>query len=142
MANLNQYLHFDGNAGEAFNFYKSVFGGDFSMIMRYGDLPPGIPAPAGDDADRIMHVSLPIGKSSILMGSDRPSIHGNGTRGDLCNIYIEAESKEEAARLYKLLSDGGAIHMPIEDTFWGSYFGMLADKFGVQWMVSFANPQT
>lgn len=140
MAKLNQYLHFDGNASEAFEFYKSVFGGEYSMIARYKDMPPGVPAPEGKDAERIMHVSLPVGENSVLMGSDRPSTYANGTRGDLSYIYIEAETKDEATKLFSALVAGGQEHMPIADTFWGSYFGMLADKFGVQWMISYSYP--
>ncbi len=141
MASLNHYLHFDGNASEAFNFYKSVFGNDFSSFSRYKDMPSGAPAPEGDEGELILHVSLPIGNGTILMGGDRPGKFGKGTRGDLSHIYVEANNKEEAAELFQALSEGGKIIMPIEDTFWGSYFGMLVDKFGVQWMVSYAYPQ-
>ncbi len=142
MANLHSYLHFDGNAAEAFNFYKSVFGGEFNTFARYKDTPPGVPMPEGTDGERVMHVSLPVGKNSILMGSDRPSdAFGKGARGDLSYIYVAAENREEATRIYHALSADGRVFMPLDDTFWGSYFGMLADKFGVQWMVAFESSQ-
>jgi PhnB protein len=141
MAFLNHYLHFNGNAEAVFSFYKSVFGGDFQILMRYKDVPQGVPGPEGEDGDKVMHISLPIGSQTILMGSDLPGKFGTGTRGDLSYVFITAESKEEAARLYQGLSEGGSIKMPIQDTFWGSYYGMFVDKYGVQWMVSYAYPQ-
>ena len=141
MAILNHYLHFNGNCEEVFNFYKSVFGGEFQVAMRYKDVPSGVPGPVGNDADKIMHISLPIGGHSVLMGSDLPSRFGAGTRGDLHFVFITADSKEAAAQLYHGLSEGGQVLMPLEDTFWGSYYGMFTDKYGVRWMVSYAYPQ-
>jgi PhnB protein len=138
MAALNPYLHFSDNAEEAFNFYKSVFGGDFQMVMRFKDAPPEVRGP-DQVANKIMHISLPIGKSSLLMGSDMPEHYGKVNPGNNQNISITADSKEEADKLFNGLSAGGNVTMPISDAFWGSYFGMFTDKFGVSWMISFDN---
>ena len=138
MALLNPYIHFNGNAQEAFTFYKSVFGGEFAKIMHYKDLSsPEFPV-AENDANRIMHIALPIGKSSALMGSDVLEIMGQVTENDNRNtISISEESREEADKLFNGLSEGGKVEMPITNGPFGSYFGMFADKFGVQWMVDF-----
>lgn len=143
MAFLNSYLNFNGDAEQAFNLYKSVFGGEFSMFSRFGDVPPGTPGMDGsDDPKKILHVALPIGKHCVLMGSDCPASFGEGTQGNLFNISINADSKEEADRLFNGLSNGGKVFMPMADTFWGSYFGMFSDPFGVQWMVSYEYPKS
>ena len=136
MAAINPYLNFNGNTEEAFNFYKSVFGGDFNMIMRYGDVPAEHQM-GEDDGKKIMHVSLPIGQGTMLMGSDVPDVYGKVIMGTSSYISISADSKEEADKLFNGLSEGGQPFMPMADAFWGSYFGMLKDKFEVQWMVSF-----
>lgn len=138
MAAINPYIHYAGNAEEAFNFYKSVFGGEFAMVTRFGDMPmPGSPVTAKEDA-KIMHISLPIGQHNILMGSDVPDFMGpiNETE-HRSKISISAESKEEADRLFNGLSEGGKVEMPIGDSPWGSYFGMFRDKFGIEWIVDF-----
>lgn len=135
MATINPYLNFDGNTEEAFNFYKSVFGGDFSGLMRFKDVPSDTPSP-GSDGNSIMHISLPIGNGNTLMGSDRPSSFGPGTQGDNFYISLQTDTEEEAKKKFKSLSEGGKIIMPIEKAFWGDLFGMLTDKYGVQWMVS------
>ncbi len=143
MAFLNCYLNFNGNTEEAFNFYKSVFGGEFSSFNRFSEIPSeaSAGAPVGEsEGNLIMHVSLPIGRGSELMGSDRPPSFGPGTAGNLYHISIQADSREEAARLFNGLADGGNIIMPLEDTFWNACFGMLADRFGVQWMVNYEYP--
>ncbi|MBK7475024.1 MAG: VOC family protein [Haliscomenobacter sp.] len=138
MAQINPYIHFNGNAEEAFTFYKSVFGGEFAMLMRFKDLE--IPGSIANEreANKIMHIALPIGKHDILMGSDTPEALGvhnlNETRS---KISISAESKEEADSLYNGLSAGGQVEMPIADSPWGSYFGMFRDKYGIEWMVDF-----
>lgn len=138
MPQINPYIHFNGNAEEAFTFYKSVFGGDFAMVMRFKDLniPGGITTES--EADKIMHIALPIGKHNILMGSDTPIALGthnlNETRS---KISVTAESKEEADSLFNGLSEGGQVEMPIADSPWGSYFGMFRDKYGIEWMVDF-----
>ncbi|MFL5746090.1 MAG: VOC family protein [Niastella sp.] len=138
MAFINPYIHFNGNAEEAFTFYRSVFGGEFAKIMRYKDLSsPEYPV-AENDANRLMHIALPIGKSNVLMGSDVLEIMGQVTENDNRNtISITAESREEADKLFNGLAEGGKIEMPITDGPFGSYFGMFADKYGIQWMVAF-----
>lgn len=137
MASINPYIHFNGNAEEAFTFYKSVFGGEFARIARFKDFSnPEHPLPE-KEADKIMHIALPIG-TDVLMGSDTPEFLGthnlNETRS---KISITAETKEEADKLFNGLSADGTIEMPIADSPWGSYFGMLRDKYGIEWMVSF-----
>lgn len=138
MAFINPYIHFNGNAEEAFTFYRSVFGGEFAKIMRYKELSgPDHPIPE-IDGNRLMHIALPIGKTSVLMGSDVLAVMGKVSENDNRNtIYISAETREEADTLFKGLSAGGTIEMPIADGLLGSYFGMFADKFGIQWMVEF-----
>ncbi len=143
MALINPNIHFNGNAEEAFTFYKSVFGGAFAKIARYKDISsPEFPV-AENDANRIMHIALPIGKSNVLMASDVLESMGQVTENDNRNtISISAESREEADKLFNGLSAGGKIEMPIADGPWGPYFGMFADKFGVQWMVDFTQDIT
>ncbi|MFC0182464.1 PhnB protein [Pseudarcicella hirudinis] len=136
MAAVNPYLTFDGNCEEAFNFYKSVFGGEFPYIGRFSDAPSDSGMPS-DEANKIMHVSLPIGHGSIIMGSDRLNEHGKATIGDNFSISINAESEAEADKLFNGLSAGGNVSMPLQKTFWGAYFGMFTDKFGIQWMVNY-----
>ncbi|HYK44835.1 MAG TPA: VOC family protein [Parafilimonas sp.] len=138
MAVINPYIHFNGNAEEAFTFYKSVFGGDFARIIRYKDLStPEYPIPE-NDANRIMHIVLPIGKNNVLMASDVLESMGQVTENDNRNtIFISAESKAEADKLFNALSAGGKVEMPIADGPLGSYFGMFADKYGIEWMVDF-----
>ncbi|MBK7651876.1 MAG: VOC family protein [Flammeovirgaceae bacterium] len=135
MALINPYINFNGNTEEAFNFYKSVFGGEFAMIMRFGDMPnPNIPE---SENNKIMHIALPIGKN-ILMGNDVPEFMGRVNENEnRSKISISAESKEEADKLYKGLSAGGQIEMPIGDSPWGTYFAMFRDKYGIEWMVDF-----
>jgi PhnB protein len=138
MALINPYLHFNGNAEEAFTFYKLVFGGEFAQIMRYKDLSSPEHPVAENDANRIMHIALPIGKSNVLMASDTIESMGQVSETDNRHtISISAESREEADKLFNGLSEGGNIEMPIADSPWGSYFGMFADKFGIEWMVDF-----
>jgi len=137
MARIDPHINFNGNAEEAFNFYKSVFGGEFTQIMRFKDLPSSqFPIPE-KDANKIMHIALSIGKN-LLMANDVPEHMGrtneNENRSKIC---ISAESKEEADRLFNGLSVGGQIEMPISDSPWGSYFGMFRDKYGIEWMVNF-----
>ena len=135
MALINPHINFNGNAEEAFTFYKSVFGGEFAIIMRFKDLSsPEFPV-AEKDADKIMHIALPVGKN-ILMGNDVPESMGRvNEKENRSKISISAESKEEADKLFNGLSIGGEIEMPISDSPWGSYFGMFRDKFGIEWMV-------
>ncbi len=146
MATINPYLNFQGNTEEAFNFYKSVFGGEFSAIMRFKDMPgcdgPDAKISEADD-DKIMHISLPIGNGNILMATDALESMGQKLiEGNNYCIHIGVESKEEADKFYNALSDGGKVEMAIADTFWDSYFGMAADKFGVRWMIDYtATPE-
>ena len=138
MATTNTYLNFNGNCEEAFNFYKSVFGGEFNYLGRFGDMPASEDYKVSEaDKNKVMHVSLPIG-SSILMGSDTGGEWAPGfVLGNNFSISVTANSKEEADTLFNGLSDGAKITMPMASTFWGDYFGMLTDKFGVNWMISF-----
>ena len=136
MPALNPYLNFNGNAEEVFNFYKSVFGGEFATVMRFKDLPSEYKSSAGDD-NKIMHMALPIAGGSMLMGSDVPEKMGKVVAGSNFNISISASSKQEADKLFNGLSAGGNVVMPMADAFWGSYFGMFTDKYGISWMVSF-----
>ncbi len=138
MAQLNPYIHFNGNAEEAFTFYKSVFGGEFATVSRFKDLNMPEHPVSEKEADKIMHIALPIGKSSVLMGSDTPEFMGKHNENETrSKISISAESKEEADQLFNGLSVGGEVEMPIAESPWGSYFGMFRDKFGIEWMVDF-----
>ncbi len=141
MAQINPYIHFNGNAEEAFTFYKSVFGGEFAMISRFKDMSsPEYPIPE-KEANKIMHIALPIGNNSVLMGSDTPEFMGKHNENEnRSKISISVESKEEADQLFNGLSAGGKVEMPIADSPWGSYFGMFRDKYGIEWMVDF-DPQ-
>ena len=137
MANINPHINFNGNAEEAFNFYKSVFGGEFAKVMRFKDLASAEFPVAEHEANKIMHIALPIGKS-VLMANDVPEILGRTNENEnRSKIVISAESKEEADKLFNGLSAGGQIEMPISDSPWGSYFGMFRDKYGIEWMVDF-----
>ena len=137
MAQINPHINFNGNAEEAFTFYKSVFGGEFAKIMRFKDMASAeFPVPE-NEANKIMHIALPIGKS-ILMANDVPEILGRTNENEnRSKIVISAESKEEADKLFNGLSVGGQIEMPISNSPWGSYFGMFRDKYGIEWMVDF-----
>jgi PhnB protein len=139
MASLNPYLSFGNNCMEAFEFYKSTFGGEFGMVMKFKDVPPGVPY-GPDDADLLMHISLPIG-TSALMGSDTPASMGGVVVGNNNAISVDADSRDHADHLFNGLSAGGQVTMPMGDTFWGSYFGMFTDKYGVNWMISYDAPK-
>ncbi len=135
MPTLNTYLNFNGNTEEAFNFYKSVFGGEFIMLQRLKDTPDADKLPEADK-DKIMHVALPIG-GNILMGTDITSLMPQATFGTNSSICISPESEEEATKLFNGLAEGGHVGMPLEKMFWDSLFGFFTDKFGVQWMVNY-----
>ena len=137
MKTINPWINFNGNAEEAFTFYKSVFGGEFVKMMRLKDLSsPEFPV-AEKDANKIMYIALPIGQN-ILIGNDIPESMGRVNENEnRSKIVIHAESKEEADKLFNGLSVGGIVEMPIGDSPWGSYFGMFRDKFGIEWMVEF-----
>lgn len=136
MATLSPYLNFNGNCEEAFTLYKSVFGGEFATFSRFGDMPSETPADPAQ-AKMILHVALPVSRETVLMGSDIPSHMPAGVAGTNLFISINTESEAEADKLFSGLSEGGQILMPLGKTFWGAYFGMLTDKFGVQWMVNY-----
>ena len=138
MAQINPYIHFNGNAEEAFTFYRSVFGGEFAAISRFKDLSFTEHPFSASEANKIMHIALPIGRCSVLMGSDTPEFMGKHNENEnRSKIAIRTESKEEADQLFHGLSAGGTVEMPIADSPWGSYFGMFRDKYGIEWMVDF-----
>ena len=137
MALINPHINFNGNAEEAFNFYKSVFGGEFALIIRFKDMSSDEFPITEKEANKIMHIALPIGKN-VLMANDVPESMGRVNENEnRSKISVSAESREEADKIYKGLSAGGAIEMPIGDSPWGSYFAMLRDKYGIEWMVDF-----
>lgn len=141
MAPTNSYLNFDGNTGEAFNSYKSVLGGEFISLMRWKDAPEADKVPASDH-EKIMHLSLPIGKGIVLMATDALESHGHPlTPGNNFYISIDAETEDEAERLFNKLSAGGQVTMALQKAFWGAYFGMFTDKIGIQWMVRYDHNQ-
>lgn len=145
MAALNVYLNFNGNCEEAFLFYKSVFGGEFLYVGRIKDMPPqeGMPPIPPDQGDKLMHISLMTGAGSTLMGCDVVGGWAQDYKpGNNFALSLNAESMEDADRLFAALSAGGKTTMPMAQTFWGSYFGMLTDKFGIAWMVSFETEKT
>jgi PhnB protein len=137
MTQINPHINFNGNAEEAFTFYKSVFGGEFAKIVRFKDIQiPGFSV-AEHEANRIMHIALPIGKN-VLMANDVPESMGQTNENEnRSKISISAASKEEADKLFNGLSAGGQIEVPIAESPWGSYFGMFRDKYGIEWMVDF-----
>ena len=131
---ISTYLNFDGNCREAFEFYRSVFGGEFAVMETFRNGPSDMGMP-DDEMDNIMHVSFPIG-SSVLMGSDVPSTFGAPhVPGNNFALSINLESREESDDLFTKLSDGGSVNMPMADMFWGAYFGFCTDKFGINWQV-------
>lgn len=137
MLKVHPYLNFSGNAEEAFNFYKSVFGGEFTMLVRFGDMPMEGVTISEEDRNKVMHVSLPVGDGEVLMASDTIESMGQKlVQGNNVYISLHPDSREEADRLFNGLSAGGTIEMPIADQMWGDYYGAFKDKFGVQWMVN------
>lgn len=137
MATINPYINFNGNAEEAFTFYKSVFGGEFGSIIRFKDLESAeFPVPEGE-ADKIMRITLPIG-GNTLIANDVPEILGRVNENEnRSKISISAESRAEADQLFDGLTVGGTIEMPMDNSPWGTYFGMFRDKFGIEWTVEF-----
>lgn len=136
---VNPYLNFPGTCEEAFNFYKSLFGGEFTYVGRFRDMPPqeGVQMPHAD-LDKIMHISLPIGSDTTLMGSDSGGEWApNLSMGNNIHLSITASTRSDADHFFNGLSAGGQITMPIGMTFWGDYFGMCTDKYGINWMISF-----
>lgn len=138
MAQVNPYLNFKGNCEEAFTFYKSVFGGDFPFIGRYKDMPPSEENSMQVDENKVMHISLPISKETVLMGSDIGGDWAKHTvEGNNIQLSVNTESEDEANKIFNGLSADGQVKMAMEKTFWGAYFGMLTDKFGINWMVNY-----
>lgn len=136
MLAIHPYLNFDGKTEEAFNFYRSVFGGEFTSFQRMKDMPNNT-MPASEQ-ERVMHVALPIGKGNILMGSDILPSQGDSLRaGNNFYVLIAPESEGEANKIFNALSAGGKIAAPLGKTFWGAYFGMFTDKYGIQWMINY-----
>ena len=137
MAVINPHINFNGNAEEAFTFYKSVFGGEFQKIIRFKDISSAEFPVAEKEANKIMHIALPIGKN-FLMANDVPESMGKTNESEnRSKIFISTESREEADKLFNGLSAGGNVEMPIGDAPWGSYFAMFRDKYGIEWMVDF-----
>jgi len=137
MALLNPYLNFKGNTEEAFSFYKSIFGGEFAILQRFKDTPEA-KGVSEKEKDKIMHISLPVGHGNILMATDALESMGHKlTVGNNIQLSLSTDSEEEADKIFIGLSAGGKVNMPLGKTFWGAYFGMCIDKFGVQWMVSY-----
>ena len=142
MATVNIYLTFNGNCREAFDFYRSVFGGEFPYVGTFGDMPPqeGKQMPESEK-NRIMHISLPISAETMLMGSDTGGEWASSFKqGNNFSVSVNAASREEADALFSGLSAGGQVTMPMNDTFWGAYFGMCCDKFGINWMLNYDDP--
>lgn len=136
MITLNPYLNFPGTSEEAFNFYKSVIGGEIGMTMRFGDMPEDQTPEA--DKDKICHISLNLPNGTILMATDSLACHGQQlVAGNNFYLSLGVESAAEADRLFAELSAGGKVEMPMENMFWGDYFGIVIDKFGTQWMISY-----
>jgi len=136
MTKMNPYLNFDGKSEEAFNFYKSVFGGDFIGIHKMGDAP-GTENLSEDEKNRVMHIALPLNEYTTLMASDIIPSAGHVLKmGNNIHLSLHPDSREEADRLFKGLSAGGEIEMPMQDTFWGAYFGNFKDKYGINWMIN------
>lgn len=136
MATINPYINFNGNAEEAFNFYKSVFGGEFESIVRFKDLGPDFPIPE-NEAEKIMRIVLPIGNTTLI-ANDVPESMGRVSENEnRSKISVNTESREEAGRLFDSLTLGGTIEMPMSDSPWGTYFGMFRDKYGIEWTIEF-----
>lgn len=141
MAQFNPYLNFPGTTEEAFNFYKSVLGGEFIAVQRFKDAP-GSDKLSPDARDKIMHIALPIGDGNVLMATDALKSMGFSlTEGNNFYICINPDSKEDAERIFNGLSEGGKIEMPLADQFWGAYFGSFKDKFGIGWMINYDTQQ-
>ena len=138
MTTLNPYLTFNGNCEDAFNFYKEVFGSDFQHVGRYKDMPAAERKNFTTEEDKkIMHISLPISKETILMGCDSSETFGQAiTFGNNISLSINSDSKVSADKIFNGLCVGGQIKMPMDETFWGAYFGVVTDKFGIHWTVS------
>ncbi len=139
MATINPWINFNGNAEEAFTFYKSVFGGEFTKIIRFKDLAGSGVHVSEAEGKKIMLIELPIGTNNVLMANDVPSFMGTVSENEnRSKIAVTAESREEAERIFNGLSAGGSTEMPMSDSPWGTYFGMFRDKYGIEWTVEFS----
>ena len=141
MARVSSYLNFPGTAEEAFNFYRTVFGGDFTNLARFGEMPPQEGCPPLSDADRnlILHIELPIVAGHVLMASDMPESMGMTVKpGNNIYINLEPDTRAETERLFHALSEGGKVAMPLQDMFWGAYFASFTDRYGINWMLNCA----
>lgn len=142
MKAIHPWINFNGNAEEAFTFYKSVFGGEFTKIIRFKDIATPESPVADEEAEKIMLITLPIGKENMLMANDVPSFLGKvNEQENRSKILISAESKEEADTIFNSLSAGGQVEGPMGESPWGTYFGMFRDKYGIEWMIEFAEVQ-
>lgn len=143
MAKINPYLNFNGNAEEAFSFYKTVFGGEFAMFQRFSEMPQQEGCEISPESqNKVLHVALPISEDHVLMASDCPDNFADKmVFGNNISLAVATDSKDEAEKVFNGLSAGGKITMPIADTFWGAYFGMCEDKFGINWMVNYDYPK-
>ncbi len=144
MKAISAYLNFQGNTEVVFNFYKSVFGGEFAALQRFKDMPdmPGGMKVDDKDKDKILHISLSVGKGVTIMGSDALESHGQKlVFGNNAYLMIDAESEEEAGRIFKDLSSGGKVEMPLQKMFWGALYASFTDKYGVQWMINYSFEQ-
>jgi PhnB protein len=143
MAQINPYLAFNGDCEVAFKFYKSIFGAEFSQVSRFAEMPP-MPGYELPDAakEKIMHITLPISKETVLMGCDTNPNFGEVRKGQNIRLSVNAESEQEADRIFLGLSEGGKVTMPLAKTFWNAYFGILVDKFDIVWMVNYFIPKT
>ena len=138
MRAINPWINFNGNAEEAFTFYKSVFGGEFTKIVRFKDLATAEFPVAANDADKLMYIALPIGSNNVLIANDVPEFMGRVSENEnRSKIAVSAESREEADNIFNRLSAGGDVEGPIGDSPWGTYAGMFRDKYGIEWIVEF-----
>ena len=140
MTTINPWINFNGNAEEAFTFYKSIFGGEFTKVIRFKDIAsPEFPV-AEKDENKIMLITLPIGNSNVLMANDVPEFMGKVNENEnRSKISVSTGSKEEADKLFNDLSAGGEVEVPMDNSSWGSYFGMFRDKYGIEWVIEFYN---
>lgn len=144
MAGVSTYLNFPRETEEAFNFYKSVFGGEFTGIQRFSEIPQqeGMPPLSEEDKNLVMHVALPILGGHILMGSDVPESMGSKIQfGNNIYITLEPDTRADTRRLFDALSAGGAVEMELQEMFWGDYYGSCTDKYGIRWMFNCASKE-
>jgi PhnB protein len=140
MTTINPWINFNGNAEEALTFYKSVFGGEFTKIIRFKDIATAEYPVAEKEANKIMYIALPIGKNNVLIANDVPEVMGKVNENEnRSKILVSVDIKEEAERLFNGLSVGGQVEGPMGDSPWGSYAGMFRDKYGIEWLIQFSN---